>query len=190
MLYGTMRSSWPETSLCAGYKMLPSHFDLLLCNHPRLRCFTSTISCAPTWQGHSWRTLRAFLLVNKMNFCRNVSELHWSPAGRNIVLAGLASTQGSLEFFNVDDMATLRLQAHFMCNNVRWDQSGRYVCSWVDASRDMDHGYVMWSFTGEILYRCVLGIVSHSACCHCGIFGSASAEFCHIYNAGWIVLMF
>lgn len=86
--------------------------------------------------------------------CRNVSELHWSPAGRNIILAGLASTQGSLEFFNVDDMATLRLQAHFMCNNVRWDQSGRYVCSWVDASRDMDHGYVMWSFTGEILYRC------------------------------------
>ena len=104
-----------------------------------------------------------------------MSELHWSPAGRNIVLAGLASTQGSLEFFNVDDMATLRLQTHFMCNNVRWDQSGRYVCSWVDASRDMDHGFVMWSFTGEILYRCAAAnsvtlsdlstMVDAGACC-------------------------
>lgn len=89
-----------------------------------------------------------------------MSELHWSPAGRNILLAGLSSTQGTLEFFNVDDMATLRLQAHFMCNNVLWDKSGRFVCSWVDVSRDMDHGYVMWSFTGEMLYRCVLMLLS------------------------------
>ena len=87
-------------------------------------------------------------------FCRNVSELFWSPAGRNIILAGLAGTQGALEFFNVDDMSTLRLQQHFMCNNVKWDQTGRYACTWVDAHRDMDHGYVMWSFTGEMLYRC------------------------------------
>ena len=85
--------------------------------------------------------------------CRNVSELYWSPAGRNIILAGLAGTQGALEFFNVDDMSTLRLQQHFMCNNVKWDQTGRYACTWVDAHRDMDHGYVMWSFTGEMLYR-------------------------------------
>lgn len=84
---------------------------------------------------------------------RNVSELHWSPAGRNIILAGISSTQGALEFFNVDDMSPLRSQQHFMCNNVKWDQTGRYACSWVDAHRDMDHGYIIWSFTGELLYR-------------------------------------
>jgi translation initiation factor 3 subunit B len=83
-----------------------------------------------------------------------VSELHWSPAGHNIILAGLAGTQGALEFFNVDDMSTLRLQQHFMCNNVKWDQTGRYACSWVDAHREIDHGYVVWSFTGDMLYRC------------------------------------
>lgn len=64
----------------------------------------------------------------------------------------------------MDDMATLRLQAHFMCNNVRWDKSGRFVCSWVDVSRDMDHGYVMWSFTGEMLYRYVLVLLSEKTC--------------------------
>ena len=86
--------------------------------------------------------------------CRTISSCHWSPAGRNILLAGLDSNTGTLEFFNVDDMATLRTQAHFLCNNVAWDQTGRFVCSWVDDERDMEHGYVMWSFTGDMLYRC------------------------------------
>jgi Eukaryotic translation initiation factor eIF2A len=72
-----------------------------------------------------------------------------------VLLAGLDTNAGTLEFFNADDMATLRTQAHFLCNNVKWDQTGRFVCSWVDDARDMEHGYVMWSFTGEMLYRCV-----------------------------------
>eukprot|EP01025_Chloroclados_australasicus_P046582 TRINITY_DN5137_c0_g2_i1.p2 TRINITY_DN5137_c0_g2~~TRINITY_DN5137_c0_g2_i1.p2 ORF type:complete len:174 (-),score=31.19 TRINITY_DN5137_c0_g2_i1:212-709(-) len=50
-------------------------------------------------------------------------------------------------------MATLRTQQHFLCNHVTWDQTGRHVCSWVDGARDMEHGYIIWSFTGEMLYR-------------------------------------
>jgi translation initiation factor 3 subunit B len=84
---------------------------------------------------------------------RPVTSCHWSPAGRNVVLAALDGNAGNLEFFNVDDMATLRTQQHFLCNNIKWDQTGRFVCSWVDDNRDMEHGYVMWSFTGEMLYR-------------------------------------
>lgn len=92
-------------------------------------------------------------------FCRSISSCHWSPAGRVILLAGLDSNAGALEFFNADDMATLRTQAHFLANNVAWDSSGRYVCSWVDDARDMEHGFVVWSFAGELLYRCDQNLV-------------------------------
>lgn len=85
---------------------------------------------------------------------RAASQLFWSPAGRNILLAGLDQTSGQLEFFNVDDLATLRCQQHFLCNNVKWDATGRYVATWVDDSRDMEHGYIVWSFTGEMMFRC------------------------------------
>lgn len=101
--------------------------------------------------------------------CRPITSCHWSPAGHNILLAGLDSNAGTLEFFNVDDMATLRTQAHFLCNNVKWDQTGRFVCTWVDDARDMEHGYVMWSFTGEMLYRCVALQVCVRLCWHIGL---------------------
>ena len=71
-------------------------------------------------------------------------------------MAGLATNTGQLEFFNVDDMNSHRSQQHFMCTDVAWDFTGRYVCTYVDVNRDMEHGYIIWSFTGDMLYRCAL----------------------------------
>lgn len=132
--------------------LFPSRRSDLTRNTLRRALLLAVASCMSFMFKHSDLTSRH----GSYAMCRNVSELHWSPAGRNIILAGLSGTQGAMEFFNVDDMSTLRLQQHFMCNNVKWDQTGRYACSWVDAHRDMDHGYVIWSFTGELLYRYAL----------------------------------
>lgn len=78
--------------------------------------------------------------------------IHWSPNGHNIVLSGLKSLNGQLEFFNVDEFEVLAAAEHFMATDVEWDPTGRYVASSVTSIHQMENGFNMWSFNGKLLY--------------------------------------
>jgi translation initiation factor 3 subunit B len=78
-----------------------------------------------------------------------VNEIHWSPSGHHVVLAGMKTLNGQLLFFNADDMEVLGEDEHFMCTDIEWDPTGRYVCTYVSAFRQpMENGYVIWNFAG------------------------------------------
>ena len=84
---------------------------------------------------------------------KTANALYWSPAGRNLVLAGLKAMNGQLEFFNADEMETLATAEHFMCTDVDWDPTGRFVASSVNSVHQMENGFNVWSFNGRLLYR-------------------------------------
>ena len=48
---------------------------------------------------------------------------------------------GQLEFFGVDDMEPYRAAEHFMCTNVEWDPTGRYVATSVTSIHQMENGF-------------------------------------------------
>lgn len=81
------------------------------------------------------------------------NQIAWSPQGRNIVLAGLKNLNGQLEFYNVDEMETLNTAEHFMCTDVDWDPTGRYIATSVTSIQQMENGFKLWSFNGKLLYE-------------------------------------
>lgn len=83
---------------------------------------------------------------------KSVNGLHWSPAGRNVVLSGLKALNGQLEFFNVDEFETMATAEHFMATDVEWDPTGRHVATWVNATHQMENGFNVWAFNGRPLY--------------------------------------
>ena len=56
-----------------------------------------------------------------------VNCLYWSPKGQFIVLAGLKSHTGNVEFWNVNEMELMYAGEHFMATDIEWDPTGRYV---------------------------------------------------------------
>lgn len=58
---------------------------------------------------------------------RQANSLHWSPAGRFLLIAGLKGFNGQLEFFSVDDLETTATGEHFTCTDIEWDPTGRYI---------------------------------------------------------------
>ena len=84
---------------------------------------------------------------------KSANAIFWSPAGRHLVLAGLKGLNGQLEFFSADEMETLATAEHFMCTDVDWDPTGRYVATSVTAVHAMENGFNVWSFNGQLLYR-------------------------------------
>merc|ERR1712176_904948 len=84
---------------------------------------------------------------------KTVNMLYWCPKGQFIVLAGLRAFNGALEFWNVNDMEMMANGEHFMCTDVEWDPTGRYVATSVSAWRhQMENGYRIWDFRGKMLY--------------------------------------
>ncbi|GMN54331.1 hypothetical protein TIFTF001_023453 [Ficus carica] len=84
---------------------------------------------------------------------KNVNALFWSPTGRFIILAGLRNIHGQLEFYNVDELETMVAGDHFMCTDIEWDPTGRYVATSVASVHEMENGFNIWSFNGKLLYR-------------------------------------
>ncbi|KAK9824494.1 hypothetical protein WJX72_010811 [[Myrmecia] bisecta] len=87
-------------------------------------------------------------LPNKQANC-----MSWSPQGKFLILGGLKALNGQLEFFNADDFETLNAAEHFMCTDIDWDPTGRYVATSVTSIHQMENGYNIWLFNGELLYR-------------------------------------
>lgn len=84
---------------------------------------------------------------------RQANELHWSPAGRVCVLAGLRSPNGVFEFYDVQEKETLASDLHhMMTTDVTWDPTGRYFVTYVSFWKEKSEtGYMMWSITGQKL---------------------------------------
>ena len=68
-------------------------------------------------------------------------------------LRGLQGMSGQLEFVSADDFETLNAGEHFMCTDVEWDPTGRYVATSTTQIHQMENGFNVWLFNGMPLYR-------------------------------------
>jgi len=86
---------------------------------------------------------------------KNCNHLFWSPNGQFIVLAGLRSMSGVLEFVDTSDMTVMTDQTeHFMATDVEWDPTGRYVATAVSWwGHKVDNAYWIWNFQGKLLTK-------------------------------------
>ncbi len=82
------------------------------------------------------------------------NALFWSPAGNVLLLANLKGTGGNLEWIDANVQQTVGEAEHFMCSDIEWDPTGRYVttsvCHW---RHQMENGYNIWSSHGKQLDR-------------------------------------
>lgn len=86
---------------------------------------------------------------------KQCNHLFWSPSGQFIVLAGLRTMNGTLEFIDTADFTVMNQNDHFMASDVEWDPTGRYVVSGVSWwLHKTDNAYWMWTFQGRILRKC------------------------------------
>lgn len=85
---------------------------------------------------------------------KQANEIHWSPAGRVCVLAGIRSPNGFFDFYDVQEKEMLNAETlhHPLTTDVCWDPTGRYfvtsVSHWKERS---ENGYMMWSVVGQRL---------------------------------------
>lgn len=83
---------------------------------------------------------------------KTCNQLHWSPQGNFIVLATLAAQAGALEFYNANDQELLGTGEHYMCTDLAWDPTGRFLTSSVSFWRNkMENGFSIWTFNGKEL---------------------------------------
>jgi len=91
---------------------------------------------------------------------KQVSKLHWSPAGNAIIFSG-NNINGHIEFWDVDANVCTAEEEHFMCNEIQWDPSGRMVATIVTQPMfgsvamkyQLENGYIMWTFQGQMLRK-------------------------------------
>lgn len=82
------------------------------------------------------------------------NTISWCPTGQFVVLAGLKSMDGVLDFIDSSDMTLMHRQEHTKVTDIAWDQTGRYVISSLSYwTEKMDTGFIVWSFQGKLLYR-------------------------------------
>ena len=78
---------------------------------------------------------------------KTANHMFWSPAGQFIVLAGLQSQNGALEFIDTADFTTMNTGEHFMCSDIAWDPTGRYVMTGVSRwMHKVDNAFWIWTF--------------------------------------------
>ena len=88
---------------------------------------------------------------------KGVNTISWSPKGRFVVLAGLRASQGSLYFWDTEELIMTANEEHYSCSEIAWDPTGRYVVSSVSSWYvQTDSGFNMWTMTGSLLARQVI----------------------------------
>jgi len=92
-------------------------------------------------------------LVKKMEK-KACSTLWWSPVGNILLLANLKGTAGNLEWIDANQQQTIGEAEHFMCSDIEWDPTGRFVATSVSHWRhQMENGFTMYSSHGRELYH-------------------------------------
>jgi len=85
---------------------------------------------------------------------RFANHLYWSPAGRYLLLAGLKTMNGQLEFIDVDTMESIAKEAHQLCNDVCWDATGRFVATYVSNWKNKsENGFAVWTCRGKKVFN-------------------------------------
>jgi translation initiation factor 3 subunit B len=85
---------------------------------------------------------------------KGVNTVSWSPKGRFCVLAGVRGLSGDLQFWDAEDLVMMGSGEHYMCTDIDWDPTGRYVVTSVSYWRiQNDTGFVMWTFAGQELTK-------------------------------------
>merc|ERR1739844_839446 len=85
---------------------------------------------------------------------KTANHLFWAPTWQFVVLAGLRSMNGVFEFIDTSDFTSMGSNEHFMCTDVEWDPTGRYVITGVSWwGHKVDNAYWLWNFQGKILRR-------------------------------------
>jgi len=85
---------------------------------------------------------------------KTANHIYWSPTGQFVVLAGLRSMNGVLEFVDTSDFTTMGSGEHFMCNEIEWDPTGRYVATSVSFwAHKVDNAYWLWNFQGKLMKK-------------------------------------
>jgi translation initiation factor 3 subunit B len=85
---------------------------------------------------------------------KGVNQIYWSPKGRVCVLAGVRGFQGDIEFWDAEDLIMMGAGEHYMCTDIEWDPSGRFLVSSISFwQTQTDTGYILWSMTGQQLFR-------------------------------------
>eukprot|EP00795_Rhopilema_esculentum_P009002 gene9002-16644_t len=83
---------------------------------------------------------------------KQLNSIFWSPTGQFVLLAGLKSFSGVLEFYDTGDMTLMNSCEHFMASDVEWDPTGRYVTTSVSWwGHKVDNAFNIWSFQGRLL---------------------------------------
>lgn len=58
---------------------------------------------------------------------RACNHLFWSPSGQFVVLAGLTTMNGALEFIDTNDFTFMNSTDHYQMSDVEWDPTGRWL---------------------------------------------------------------
>ena len=83
---------------------------------------------------------------------RGINRISWSPAGRFVVLAHIGV--GDVEFWDSEELNMVGSGEHYQLTDVEWDPTGRFVVSSVSFYQvSSDNGYMLWSFTGQLLHK-------------------------------------
>lgn len=70
-----------------------------------------------------------------------------------LVMHVMQGMNGQLEFFNADDFEPMSAAEHFMCTDIEWDPTGRFVATSVGHVHQMENGFNLWLFNGQELYQ-------------------------------------
>ncbi|GMM32685.1 translation initiation factor eIF3 core subunit B [Saccharomycopsis crataegensis] len=103
---------------------------------------------------------------------KHSTNLNWSPKGRFLAAAAIASSNSKIEFFDMDYDGNTVLASdeklknenvkaslkqigdadHFGLTNLEWDPSGRYLAAWSSSWRHkIENGFKIYDFAGHPL---------------------------------------
>ncbi|KAJ3011033.1 Translation initiation factor 3 subunit b [Thoreauomyces humboldtii] len=145
------------------WEPLGSRFALLAQEGTKIVCnFYQMVAAGPTAKGVNGRKAVGPTVGDLAQGCkllksfdaRGTNQIIWSPKGRFVLLAGVRAFQGEIQFWDVEELVMMNSGEHYMCTDVEWDPTGRYVTSSVSWWRvQSDTGFVMWTFTGQQLAK-------------------------------------